>query len=260
MGDIISPGKARTVDLFPIRDLNPTRITPLLTILIIAANLAVFFFWQPATGDPAEQAFAYENAAIACELTTGDALSLEEINRQVCRSGAESAVFPDKNVWLAGLVSMFLHGGLFHLLSNMWFLWIFGNNVEEAYGAAGFLALYLVTGLVATGAFVLTNPESTIPLVGASGAIAGVLGAYLVLFPTHRVLTWIMLFFVPVPAILFLGLWLVSQFGIPGEGVAWEAHVGGFVAGALITLPLRPALVNRVAQLHRPQQVFFTAR
>ncbi len=117
--------------MFPIRDINPARATPFITIAIIAANLLVFLLWQPSADDPEVQVFAYENAAIACEITTGHPLSIEEINSQVCRDGAQPAVFPDKNVFLAGLVSMFVHAGVFHILGNMWFLWIFGNNVEE---------------------------------------------------------------------------------------------------------------------------------
>ncbi len=242
--------------MFPIRDLNPTRITPLATVAIIAVNLAVFFLWQPQSPDAEVESFAYENAAIACELTTGQALSLDEITTEQCRDAAEPARFPDKNVQLAALVSMFLHAGVFHLLGNMWFLWIFGNNVEEAFGTIPYVALYLVTGLIATASFVLANPDSTIPLVGASGAIAGVLGSYLVLFPTHRVLSLLGFIFVPIPAIIFLGIWFVSQFGIPSEAVAWEAHVGGFVAGAVLTLPFRPLLLRRVTRLHEPQRTF----
>lgn len=242
--------------MFPIRDLNPTRIRPIVTVAIIAVNLAVFFLWQPQGSEQEATDFAYEYAAIACEITTAEPLSLDEISDDVCRNDAATPAFPDKNVFIAAVVSMFLHGGIAHILGNMWFLWIFGNNVEEAYGSLAYLALYLVTGLVATGAFVVLNPDSTIPLVGASGAIAGVLGAYLVLFPTHRVLTWFLFLFVPVPAIVFLGIWFFSQFGLPSEGIAWEAHVGGFVAGAVVTLPLRPVLLRRVAALHRPRRVF----
>ncbi len=236
--------------MFPIRDVNPTLTTPLATIAIIAANLAVFFLWQPqATDLAATNEFLYENAAIACELTSGEPVTLEEIETDTCDDPGPG-VFPDKNVWLAALVSMFLHGGIGHLLGNMWFLWIFGNNVEEAYGTIGYLALYLVTGLIATGIFVLFNPDTTVPLVGASGAIAGVLGAYLVLYPTHRVLSLLFVVFVPVPALVFLGIWLVTQFLLPIEGVAWQAHVGGFVAGALITLPIRSFLLSRVRAAH----------
>jgi membrane associated rhomboid family serine protease len=244
--------------LFPIRDVNPTRIRPLVTITIIAVNLAVFFLWQPQGDELAATSFAYERAAIACEMTTGEPLSEAEIVADECIEGGE-AFFPGKRVFLAGLVSMFLHGGIFHLLSNMWFLWVFGNNVEEAFGSLPYLLFYLVGGVAATAAFVLSNPESTIPLVGASGAIAAVLGAYLVLFPTHRVLTWIVIIFAPVPAVVFLGIWFFSQFGLPLEGVAWEAHVGGFIAGVLITLPLRSVLLRNVRQLHAPGRIFGSA-
>ncbi len=237
--------------MFPIRDLNPTRIVPVVTLLIIGVNLVAYFFWEPQADEEEVTAFLYERAAVACELTTGEALSEREIELGVCADdAAEVPVFDGKNVWVAGLVSMFLHGGLFHLLGNMWFLWIFGNNVEEAFGTAGYLAMYLAAGIAATAAFVVFNPETTEPLVGASGAIAGVLGAYLVLFPTHRVLTWFLFFFVPVPAIAFLGFWFLSQFGIADPGVAWEAHVGGFIFGIALTLPLRRLLQRRVDQLH----------
>jgi len=241
--------------MFPIRDLNPTRITPIVTIVIIAANLLVFLFQPKEPGGPAE-AFVYENAAIACEITTAQPLSGDEIAGGACQDDNATAVFPGKNIWLAGLVSMFLHAGLFHVLGNMWFLWIFGNNVEEAFGTLGYVALYLVTGVAATGVFVAINPDATIPLVGASGAIAGVLGSYLVLFPTHRVLSLFGFVFVPIPAIIFLGVWLVSQFLVQGAGVAWEAHVGGFLAGVALTFPFRTIMLARIARLHEPRTSF----
>jgi membrane associated rhomboid family serine protease len=132
----------------------------------------------------------------------------------------------------------------------MWFLWIFGNNVEEAYGTFGYLALYIIAGLAATFAFVFVNPNATVPLVGASGAIAGVLGAYAVLFPRHRVLSLVFVIFVPVPALFFLGVWFVTQFAISDATTAWEAHVAGFVVGVVVTLPLRNRLLGRVRALH----------
>jgi membrane associated rhomboid family serine protease len=236
--------------LFPLRDLNPTRITPIATVALIAINLFVFFFWQPLDDEAAATEFLYERAAIACELTTGDPLTFDEIERGTCDDLAGAEAFPDKNVFLAGFVSMFLHGSLFHVLGNMWFLWIFGNNVEEAFGTLGYVVMYLLAGVAATAGFVLLNPDTTIPLVGASGAIAGVLGAYLVLFPTHRVLTLFFFVFVQVPALLFLGFWFISQFGIGEIGVAWEAHVAGFVFGVVVTLPVRAFLLRRVAALH----------
>jgi len=238
--------------MFPIRDLNPTRVAPILTIGLIVANIAVFFLWQPHNGQQAENNFLYENGGIACELTTGQPLTLQEINSDVCTKDAAPPVYPGKNIWFAAFVSMFLHASVFHLLSNMWFLWIFGNNVEEAYGLGGFLALYLITGVAATAVFVYANPDATSPMIGASGAIAGVLGAYLILFPTHRVLTFFFFIFAQVPAGLYLALWFFLQFAYQEPGVAWEAHVGGFIAGALITLLLRPLLVARVRRLHQP--------
>lgn len=238
--------------MFPLRDLNPTRITPVLTIAVIAINLAVFFLWQPHDNIAQENEFLYENAAISCELTTGEQLSETEIATDSCVDDSAPGAFPDKNIWLAAIVSMFLHGGIAHVLSNMWFLWIFGNNVEEAYGTGGYITLYLVTGLIATATFVLMNPDATVPLVGASGAIAGVLGAYLVLFPTHRVVTFFFFLFVHVPAGAYLALWLLLQFAYQEPGVAWEAHVGGFIAGVIITLPLRSLLLARIRRLHQP--------
>lgn len=238
--------------MFPLRDLNPTKVAPILTITLIAINIAVFFLWQPRDDVAAETEFLYENAAIACELTTGDPLTEDEIVLDQCEDGSATPAFPEKSVWLAVVVSMFLHGGIGHLLSNMWFLWIFGNNVEEAYGIGGYLLMYLVAGVAATAAFVYANPDSTVPLVGASGAIAGVLGAYLVLFPTHRVLTIFFFIFVQVPAGAYLALWFLLQFAYQEPGVAWEAHVGGFIVGVLLTLPLRSVLLARVRRLHQP--------
>jgi membrane associated rhomboid family serine protease len=237
--------------MFPIRDINPTRIFPIITLALIAANVLIFFGWQGGmTGAESEiEDFLYEHAAVACELRSGDPLSQTEIDTGVCGdSGAQR--HPDKIPLLSAVISMFLHGGLVHLFGNMWFLWIFGNNVEEAFGSLGYLIMYLAAGAAATAAFVFANSASTDPLVGASGAIAGVLGAYLVLFPTHRVMSLVFFFFVPVPAIVFLGIWFLTQFGIADASIAWEAHVGGFVFGVLLTLPLRNALLSRVGALH----------
>ena len=234
--------------MIPLRDVNPTGITPVLTLALIAINAFVFFAIQPQDGPEAEE-FVYEYAAIACELTTGDPLDANEINTETCSEGATSGseVFPDKNVYLAALTSMFLHGGLLHLLGNMWFLWIFGNNIEEAFGRPGFLLMYVASGLAATAGFVLFNTDSAIPLIGASGAVAGVMGSYLVLFPTHRILTIIFFVIVGVPSVIFLGIWFLGQFALVGadSNIAWEAHVFGFLFGALLTLPIRRALLRR---------------
>lgn len=232
--------------MLPLRDVNPTRTTPWLTLLLIATSIGVYFLIQaPAT--PAQQSeFLYQRAAIACEVTTGVPLSRTEITSGVCTAEPSNPIFPDKNPFLAVIASMFLHGGLAHLLFNMWSLWIFGNNVEEAFGRLGYLILYLVGGVFATGVFVAMNPDSTVPLIGASGAIAVTLGAYAVLFPGHRILSLVGWFVVPVPAILFLLIWFFAQFGFGGSGVAWEAHVGGFAFGVVISLFYRRRLLRRV--------------
>lgn len=231
--------------MFPLRDLNPTRITPFVTLLLIAVSLGVYFLIQ-ATDSPAEQQeFLYRRAAISCEITTGSPLSAAEANNGVCRIGGEP-IFPEKSEFLAVLTSMFLHGSIAHVLFNMWFLWIFGNNVEEAFGHARYLLLYIAGGLAATATFVFLNPESTIPLIGASGAIAAVLGAYAVLFPGHKVVSllgWVVL---PVPASVFLGVWFVIQLFFVGGNVAWEAHVGGFIFGFAVTLFYRRRALRRV--------------
>jgi membrane associated rhomboid family serine protease len=229
--------------LLPIRDVNPTRARPIVTWAVIIACVVVYFGFQPAGGGREEAEFLYERAAIACELTTGQALDLEEINGQVCRDEPSHPYFAEKNIWLAAGVSMFLHGGIAHLLFNMWSLWIFGNNVEEAFGPFAYLLFYLASGVAATAGFVLSSPDTTVPLVGASGAIAGVMGAYLVLFPRHLVLTLVIIRIVAIPAVFFLGIWFLSQFFLVDASVAWQAHVAGFVFGALVALILRRRLL-----------------
>ena len=144
------------------------------------------------------------------------------------------------------LTAMFMHGGWLHVIGNMWFLWIFGDNVEDAMGRIRFVVFYLLSGVAAALAQVLVTPSSVMPMVGASGAIAGVLGAYFVLYPHARVrCLWILIVFVTfvnVPAWVLLGLWFVSQFFVPLEsGVAWMAHVGGFLAGLALARLFVPA-------------------
>ena len=236
--------------MFPIRDVNPTAIRPLMTWGLIAANIAIFFLVQPQTSPDADL-FAYEHAAIACEITTGAPLDVEEAQSGVCRTESlGDPLFPSKNVWQSVLNAMFLHGSIAHLLFNMWSLWIFGNNVEEAFGHLGYLLFYLATGIAATLGFVLVNPDLTIPLVGASGAIAGVMGAYVVLFPRHMVLTLILFRVVAIRALWFLGIWFASQFLMASSetSIAWEAHVAGFVAGAVVAIPFRELLLSRTLE------------
>jgi membrane associated rhomboid family serine protease len=237
--------------VIPLRDDNPTHTKPVVTLGLIIACVVVYFALQPKDADAGER-FLYEYAAIPCEVTHGEPLSEDLVAdcQDVSVPAAaldEQPLFPDKQPYLAVLFSMFFHGSILHLGGNMLFLWIFGNNIEDRLGKVRYLIFYLVTGLAAAAAHIATQPESIIPVVGASGAIAGVMGAYLVLFPRARVLTLIPLFifiqFVYLPAYLVLGAWFLLQFLTDVDsGVAVMAHIGGFVSGAAIVFALRPFL------------------
>jgi membrane associated rhomboid family serine protease len=245
--------------VIPLRDANPTRRRPWVTLGLIALNAAAFLLWQPVTGDQVEQTvFFYCEAQVPWEITHGEnladggAAARRALEAQFGQDAAAAqAVFrsecPDKSPYRSLLVSMFLHGGWLHILGNMLYLWIFGNNVEDRLGRFAFIAFYLLGGLAASGLQMAFDPSSTIPSLGASGAIGAVLGAYLVLFPNARVTTLVMFIFVTVvqlPALVVLGGWFVLQlFSGVGElgqvangGVAYWAHVGGFAFGALAAL------------------------
>lgn len=248
--------------MIPLKDYNPTKRFPLVTLLILGACVAIYFFVQPTQGslleaDPDRQAeqvrgqilFNLENAAIPCELVEGEPLSQEEVaatfehgDSTACETRDNTPPFvPGKNVYLAVLYSMFLHGGLLHLAGNMLFLWVFGNNIEDRMGPVKYAVFYVAAGLAATFAHVIVQPTSTVPMVGASGAIAGVMGAYLVMFPNVRIrsLLFFGFFFMfrDITAKWLLGFWFVFQFfTAPNAGVAWMAHVGGFVFGVVVGL------------------------
>jgi membrane associated rhomboid family serine protease len=210
--------------MIPIRDQIPSQTVPIVNYLLIAANVVVFILQFLLFSGPAEEAFVYEYALIPSQVTAGlDVGDVRDI-----------------------FTSMFMHAGLAHLLGNMLYLWIFGDNVEDSMGKLKYVFFYLVGGIVASTTHILTNPNSQIPTVGASGAIAAVLGAYLVLYPRSRVLTIIPLgYFIRmtwIPAVIVLGLWFVLQLfsgvlsmgGPDVGGVAFWAHAGGFIAGVVM--------------------------
>jgi membrane associated rhomboid family serine protease len=232
--------------VLPLRDRDPTTRTPVVTVLLIIANVAVFLLVQRggtlATTEDAQ--FEYEHAAIPCEITQGHPLTVNELRNDDCGSSLRGReLFPDKNVALSALVSMFLHGGWLHLGGNMLFLWVFGNNVEDKLGWFFYLALYIIGGAIALLAQVASDPSSTVPVIGASGAIATIMGAYLVWFPRARVLTVILIFFIfpiELAAWVVLTVWFFLQFLTgPNSGVAWMAHVGGFVFGVVVAALVR---------------------
>lgn len=237
--------------VLPIADANPTRRTPVVTLLLIALNVGVFVLAQPWRGDACtQQAFFLQWAAVPDEIVTGQPLDAREVAALTGPCGI--APEPGKPVYVSVLTAMFLHAGWGHLLGNMLYLWVFGNNVEDRLGRARYLIFYLACGIVATVAFVVPNGRSIATLVGASGAVAGVLGAYLVMFPRARVTVFVApFFFLPLPALIVLGGWFALQVfsgrvaDMAGGGVAYLAHIAGFVAGALAALALRPARQRR---------------
>lgn len=219
--------------MIPIRDINPTRRRPFVNVGLIAVNVAVFLY-QVSLGDRVEILFLNYGIVPA------------DVLRAFSGYQYADAVTPFFS-------SMFLHGGWLHLAGNMLYLWIFGDNIEDKLGHGRFLTFYLLCGLTAGALHVFIDPTSNIPTVGASGAISGVLGAYLLMFPKARVLTVIPVFFfiqlAELPALFVLGFWFVIQFfsgllSLGAEtggmgGVAWWAHIGGFLAGVVLVIPFR---------------------
>jgi membrane associated rhomboid family serine protease len=214
--------------MIPLRDLNPARRIPVVTVVLIVANVLVFLYAQ--------------------------SLDYAGFNRLIRAAGLipyQVTHDPDPAVARDLVTSLFLHGGWLHLLSNMLYLWIFGNNIEDVLGPVRYIVFYFLCGVLASLAQVISDPNAAVPTIGASGAIAGILGAYIVLFPSSRVLTLVIFFyfirFIEVRAIVVLGLWFLLQFfyslsaaEIPGSGgVAYFAHIGGFVAGAVLIILFR---------------------
>jgi len=248
--------------VFPYRDENETQRTPYITIAIIVLNVLVWLFIQGA-GSAVPLATSVCNLGLIPGELTG---SLPPGTSM--QMGRNLYCLTDSGRQLSNLfTSMFLHGSWMHLLGNMWFFWIFGNNIEDSMGRDRFVVFYLLGGLCAAGLQVVTNPQSNVPMVGASGAISAIMGAYLVLYPRVRVFAIIPLgFFIQtfaLPAWMMLGYWMLIQFvgglgslGGVGGGVAFWAHVGGFLAGVvLIKLFARPEYVfHHQARHWQPQQ------
>jgi membrane associated rhomboid family serine protease len=260
-------------------DESPVRRFPIVTALLIVACVVVYFAVQP-TGTPEidwtgvvervdqeDLRFVVNNAAIPCELVELRPLTEREYRQtfegndaSACRDGGGRSHNPGKIVLLGLLVTMFLHGSVAHLFGNMLFLWVFGNNVESKRGWWRYLLLYVFGGIAATAAHVAIDPQSTVPVIGASGAIAAIMGAYLVCWPTARIKT--IIFVGPVllrkvEAIWLLLIWLGTQFIYVGgeSGIAWAAHVGGFAFGVLVGLWWRRSDARASAALADPAPV-----
>jgi membrane associated rhomboid family serine protease len=241
--------------LLPLKDINPTTRPPLVTVGLIVINVTVFVYEIALGPDLGRFVAAY--GAIPFEITQW---------ADLVGSYSGSPVYHAPGPPVVGLTlvtSMFIHGGFLHIAGNMLYLWIFGNNIEDLMGPLKFLLFYLLSGLIAGAAHIAMNPLSTVPTVGASGAVAGVLGAYLIAYPRARVICLLFVFFfirlITVPAMLVLVFWFFIQMfqGVasisanrPG-GVAWFAHVGGFVAGVILVHVLAAGDVKRLRTARR---------
>jgi membrane associated rhomboid family serine protease len=233
--DRAAPGDA----LFPLRDDNPTLLTPYFTVVLILVNVLAWVYLQGAgMSESALVRSVCRFGVIPAELTglTGAAEGI------TLAPGLPPCLF-EEHAYETLLTAMFMHGSWLHLIMNMWFLWLFGNNVEDSMGHLRYLVFYLLAGVLAAGAHIYSAPDSPIPMVGASGAVSGLMGAYLVLYPRIRIQTLFLIIFIvriiPVPAWIVLIFWfamqLASGYIAPGQvGVAFWAHVGGFVAGVLL--------------------------
>lgn len=240
--------------MLPLRDNIPSRTTPVVNYLMIAICSVVFFLQvkqQPGEPSLIEQ-YGMIPARISNQSPSENTVVLQPVQTpfgiQLVRTEDETP-FPPAAVpaWATLLTCVFLHGGWMHFFGNMWSLWIFGDNVEDRYGHLGYLIFYLLCGVAASAAHYLAAPTSMIPTIGASGAIAGVMGAYMLLYPRARVLTLVPLVVIlqvlSLPAPLFLGVWFLMQFyhgavssaSGAAAGVAWWAHIGGFVVGLVVT-------------------------
>jgi membrane associated rhomboid family serine protease len=243
--------------MLPLKDVNPTTRTAWVTIGLIVLNVVIFLLWEPTFQSQAKQeTFFFCRAEIPYEVshTTSLAQGGAGARHAIAQDYGPKAAAPlqrylqqqcpNKNWLLSILVAMFLHGGWLHIAGNMLYLWIFGNNVEDRLGALPYLAFYLLGGIAASALELAFGPNSTVPTLGASGAIAAVLGGYIVLFPKARVKTLVFFFFITwieLPASVVLGVWFVLQLfsGVGSVGgqmsdVAYWAHVGGFVFGLAV--------------------------
>jgi membrane associated rhomboid family serine protease len=237
--------------VFPLKDNIPTRDFPWVTVLLIGLNVVVYFLLQVKGGlNSIDDGQTVKWGAIPYEFAhPGKECGLSQAGQVLCegQSGVRGTPPDQPPFYLTAFSSMFMHGGLLHIGGNMLFLWIFGNNVEDSMGRVKFVVFYLLGGLAALAGQILVGPNEAVPTIGASGAVAGVLGGYLLLYPRARVLTLVFIIFfvtiIELPALIFLGIWFAQQalFGAldltnpggGGGGVAYFAHVGGFAFGLL---------------------------
>ena len=251
--------------MIPVSDSVRTRGTPYVNLSLIVANVLVFFYQVYLSNDVISGNFT-ELDRFIYDWGNVPLCTLGELGRDA-RAADAAGCGDQPNAVLTPLTAMFMHGGVLHLLGNMLFLWIFGDNVEDALGHARYLAFYLLAGVAASAAHMLFNADSTTPAIGASGAISGVMGAYLVLFPRAIVVAFVFVFIpLPLPAFVLIGAWFVMQLfygvaslGVDAEtgGIAYMAHIGGFVAGAALVNLFMVGRPRRAPSRHVSRQTYW---
>tara|TARA_E500000331_G_C17229769_1_gene702079 strand:- start:682 stop:1410 length:729 start_codon:yes stop_codon:yes gene_type:complete len=224
--------------VIPISDINPARNTPVISRIFMFATVGVFLLIQPKNQIELFN-FFYQYSAIPCELVNFSPISESQFYNNDCFNNQSSSIFPEKNLLLSVISANFFHANFIHILGNLWSFWIFGNNVEDKLGKFRFIIFLIFIGIMSVSVHTYLNQDSLIPIVGASGIVSGLMGAYVFMFPNARLLVLVpfgFLFPTTIKAKFFMVFWFLSQIliSISDQNISWEAHVGGFVFGYLL--------------------------
>ena len=224
--------------VIPISDINPARNTPIISRIFMFATVGVFLLIQPKNQIELFN-FFYQYSAIPCELVNFSPISESQFYNNDCFNNQSSSIFPEKNLLLSVISANFFHANFIHILGNLWSFWIFGNNVEDKLGKFRFIIFLIFIGIISISVHTYLNQDSLIPIVGASGIVSGLMGAYVFMFPNARLLVLVpfgFLFPTTIKAKFFMVFWFLSQIliSISDQNISWEAHVGGFVFGYLL--------------------------
>jgi membrane associated rhomboid family serine protease len=224
--------------VIPISDINPARNTPVISRIFMFATVGVFLLIQPKNQIELFN-FFYQYSAIPCELVNFSPISESQFYNNDCFNNQSSSIFPEKNLLLSVISANFFHANFIHILGNLWSFWIFGNNVEDKLGKFRFIIFLIFIGIISISVHTYLNQDSLIPIVGASGIVSGLMGAYVFMFPNARLLVLVpfgFLFPTTIKAKFFMVFWFLSQIliSISDQNISWEAHVGGFVFGYLL--------------------------
>ena len=229
--------------MIPISDINPAENIPIISRIFIILSTLIFVFVQPKNNNELFNYF-YKFAAIPCELMNNLPLAANQFYNNNCILDPDIFIFPEKNILLSIFISLFLHANFLHILGNLWSFWIFGNNVEDKLGKIRFILFLIISGLISVVAHSLLNPVNINPIVGSSGIVSALMGAYLYLFPNAKLLVLVpfgVFFPTTIKAKFFMIFWLLSQFiiAIQSNNISWEAHISGFIFGYFLLRILR---------------------